>query len=125
MRSVWIFTIVLALLAQTTELHEFVKLPILFEHYAEHQQNDSKLNFLDFLSMHYGGDDLNDKDDSRDMELPFKKLDLNQAPVHFLPPRSGIKLRSAVFQIHRDHPAYLPSFTPDPALSVPFRPPCA
>ncbi len=125
MRSAWIFTIVLALLAQTTELHEFVKLPILFEHYAEHQQRDSKLKFLDFLSMHYWGDDLNDNDDSRDMELPFKKLEINQSPVHFLPPRTGIKLKSAVVQIHLDHPGYFPFFMLNPALSATFRPPRA
>jgi hypothetical protein len=125
MNRVWIFTIVLALLAQTTELHEFVKLPILFQHYAEHQQRDSKLKFMEFLSMHYLGDDMNDDDNSRDMELPFKKVEVSHVPVHFLPPISGIKLKSAVFQIRLDHPEYLPLYTPNPALSGLFRPPRA
>ncbi len=125
MNRVWIFTIVLALFAQTTELHEFVKLPILFEHYAEHQQRDSKLKFLDFLSMHYWGDDLNDDDNSRDMELPFKKFEVTHVPVQFLPPRTEIKLKSVVFLIRLEQPGYLLSYTPGPALGGLFRPPCA
>jgi hypothetical protein len=125
MKRIWIFTILLALLAQTTELHEFVKLPILFEHYAEHQQRKSDLKFMEFLSMHYWGDDMDDDDNSRDMELPFKKLEASHVPVHFLPPRTGIKLKSAVFQIRLDHPEYLPLYIPNPALSALFRPPCA
>lgn len=125
MKRVWIFTILLALLAQTTELHEFVKLPILFEHYAEHQQRNSKLKFMEFLSMHYWGDDMDDDDNSRDMELPFKKLEVNHVPVHFLPPRIGIKLKSAVFLIRLDHPEYLPRYMTNPALSALFRPPRA
>ncbi len=116
---------VFALLAQTTELHEFVKLPILFEHYAEHQERDAKLKFLDFLSMHYWGDDMNDDDDNRDMQLPFKKLEVNTVHVHFLPPRTGIKLKSIVFQIQYDYAIYKPSNTLNPALSALFRPPCA
>lgn len=123
MIRVWIFTIVLAILAQTTELHEFVKLPILFDHYSEHQQRDSKLKFLEFLSMHYWGDDMNDDDDTRDMELPFKKLEVNQMPVHFLPPISGIKIKSTISQIQLNLPVYLSTHKPNPALSGLFRPP--
>ncbi len=33
------------------------------------------MGLLDFLGMHYGGDDQNSKDQDRDMELPFKKID--------------------------------------------------
>jgi len=115
---------VFSLLAQTTELHEFVKLPILFEHYSEHQQRDSKLKFFDFLSMHYWGDDLNDDDNSRDMELPFKNLEISHVPVQCLPPRTEIKLKSAIFQIQPVYSVYRPFYIPNPALSALFRPPC-
>lgn len=41
----------------------------------EHKQNDRDLQLHHFLSMHYFGDDNNDQDDERDMELPFKKVE--------------------------------------------------
>lgn len=114
-----------AILSQTTELHEFVKLPVLFEHFAEHQERDATVNFMEFLSMHYWGTDLNDDDDSRDMQLPFKKFDLNPVHVQFIPPVSVFKIKSAVVHIALTYPAYLPSYTPDPEPASTFRPPCA
>lgn len=44
-------------------------------HYQEHHQLDPSISFVDFLGMHYWGTDLNDNDDDRDNELPFKKIE--------------------------------------------------
>lgn len=44
-------------------------------HYQEHSQLDPSVSFMDFLAMHYWGTDLNDQDDDRDNELPFKKYE--------------------------------------------------
>jgi len=59
----------------TTEAHQLLKLPVIFEHYAEHQQEDMHISFLQFLDMHYLHGSPNDKDYERDMELPFKTAD--------------------------------------------------
>jgi len=110
---------------QITDLHELYKLPVLFEHYSEHQQRNANVSFTDFLSMHYFGQDLDDNDDNRDMQLPFKKLDIHPVHHHFTPPITGVKLKSAVFRIALNYPGYLPSYTLNPLLSAPFRPPRA
>ncbi|MCX2480956.1 hypothetical protein OQY15_17760 [Pedobacter sp. MC2016-15] len=125
MKRAWTMIIVLAILTQITELRELSKLPLLFEHFSEHQQRNPSVTFVDFLSMHYWGDDLDDNDDNRDMQLPFKKLDVHTVQLHYLPPMSGVKIKSAVFRIDLDYSAYRPFYTPDIKLSVPFRPPCA
>jgi hypothetical protein len=51
------------------------KLDKFLVHYTEHQAADQNLDLLDFIYMHYLGDDMNNTDQERDMELPFKKMD--------------------------------------------------
>lgn len=56
-------------LCSTTEFHEALRLPLLFEHYAEHRSLVSDLTFFEFLAMHYKTDKAHD---DRDHQLPFK-----------------------------------------------------
>ncbi|MEP7259377.1 MAG: hypothetical protein ABI687_13340 [Flavitalea sp.] len=44
----------------------------MFQHFSEHQQEDQKITFLQFLDMHYMHGSPKDKDYDRDMQLPFK-----------------------------------------------------
>jgi len=59
-------------LLSVTEAHQLLKLPVIFQHFAEHQQENSKITFLEFLDMHYMHGSPKDKDYDRDMQLPFK-----------------------------------------------------
>ncbi len=59
-------------LFSTTEANELLKLPVIFQHYAEHQQEDKSISFLQFLDIHYMHGSPKDKDYERDMQLPFK-----------------------------------------------------
>jgi hypothetical protein len=52
-----------------TELHEMMRVPVLFEHYSHHKQLVSDISFWEFLAMHYKTDVSHDADDN---ELPFK-----------------------------------------------------
>lgn len=72
-------TIVLlfGLLITQTELYQLLKLPVIFQHYQEHQMRDASISVFDFLVMHYTGDDKADADHDRDMQLPFKTSDYN------------------------------------------------
>ena len=54
---------------------ELCKAHKLFEHYFAHVDRDSKITVLDFLAMHYFGEDIDDNDHEQDMELPFKKYE--------------------------------------------------
>lgn len=55
-----------------TEAHELLKIPVIFQHYIEHQQEDKGISITKFLSIHYLEGDIKDKDYERDMQLPFK-----------------------------------------------------
>ena len=59
-------------LFSVTEAHQLLKLPVIFQHYAEHKTENDKISFLEFLAMHYLHGSPNDKDRDRDMQLPFK-----------------------------------------------------
>jgi hypothetical protein len=43
-------------------------------HFIDHSQRQPDISFLDFLSMHYWGTDLNDNDTEEDQKLPFKGI---------------------------------------------------
>lgn len=55
-----------------TELNQFFKLPILFEHFSEHKTENRNITFLQFLKIHYQGNHTPDSDDLKDKRLPFK-----------------------------------------------------
>lgn len=66
-----------SILMTQTELYQLLKLPVIFQHYTEHQNRDVSISFFDFIAMHYAGDDQQDADQQRDMQLPFKTSDHN------------------------------------------------
>lgn len=57
-----------------TELHQFIKIPVLFEHFREHRLEDPGLGFMAFLRMHYEKIVIDD-DYQRDQQLPFRDVD--------------------------------------------------
>lgn len=59
-------------LVSATEARQLLKLPVLFEHYAEHTRLNPEMSFADFMCMHYAGYHPDDGDQDRDMQLPFK-----------------------------------------------------
>ena len=61
-------------LFSSTELNQLLKLPLLYEHFQEHHQEDNSLSMLDFIVMHYSSNDV-DRTDQDDMRLPFKSPD--------------------------------------------------
>ncbi len=48
------------------------KVPLIFQHYAEHRKENRNLSFLRFLDLHYLHGNPKDSDHDRDMQLPFK-----------------------------------------------------
>ena len=51
---------------------ELLKLPVLFQHYIEHKEQNRSISFLEFLDLHYMHGSPRDADYDRDMQLPFK-----------------------------------------------------
>jgi hypothetical protein len=59
-------------LSTTTEFSQLFKLPVLWQHYQEHRENNKNVSFMSYLAMHYFNGDVKDADYDRDMQLPFK-----------------------------------------------------
>jgi hypothetical protein len=58
-----------------TELGELLKFPRLVSHYLQHHSNDSNVDFIEFIVMHYvNGDDGTSKDDLQDEQLPCHNI---------------------------------------------------
>jgi hypothetical protein len=49
-----------------------MKLPLLVQHFYEHQKENPKLNLVAFLNLHYAQGEVFDADHEKDMKLPFK-----------------------------------------------------
>jgi hypothetical protein len=59
----------------STEIHQLWKLPLLLQHYLQHQKTNPSLSFISFLKIHYTSKDHPiDNDDKEDNELPFKSV---------------------------------------------------
>lgn len=56
----------------STETMQWLKLPKIFEHFAEHKLEDKNISFFEFLAIHYMHGSPKDKDYDKDMQLPFK-----------------------------------------------------
>jgi len=54
-----------------------VKFPVLFQHFYEHQLLNSEITFAEYLVDHYNSVPHTDNDEERDLQLPFKTLDLS------------------------------------------------
>jgi len=71
-------------LLSTTEAYQLLKIPIILEHFHEHQKENKDITFLEFLDIHYMHGSPMDDDYDRDMQLPFKTMNhhVNMTPVH-------------------------------------------
>jgi hypothetical protein len=68
-----------------TELGQLFGLPKLVSHYFQHRQLDRSVTFIDFLAMHYGGDDGTTADDDIDNQLPYHHVDNHCLSVVYYP----------------------------------------
>ena len=76
-------------LLYTTGVKELLKINLLVQHFHETKKTDNTVTFFHFLVMHYVTDDLNDKDNDRDKQLPFKSPEtsmLNSALIYIPTP---------------------------------------
>jgi hypothetical protein len=81
-RRVCAYCLFLAVLMYATPFQQFFKIPAMLDHYAEHKARKPGLSLLDFLFMHYIGDDGVADDESKDMSLPFKKSTNGGSSLH-------------------------------------------
>ena len=75
MRITLAITLIAIHLLGNTEAAQLLKLPTLISHYFQHRQLDPSVTFIDFLAMHYVGDDGTSADDDIDKQLPYHHVD--------------------------------------------------
>lgn len=75
MKRVLAYSLLLLVIGETTSLNQLIKIPVLYRHFVEHNSADPNVDLYTFLEWHYWGDDANDNDNERDMQLPFKKFE--------------------------------------------------
>jgi len=63
-------------------------------HFLRHHELDQRIGVLDFIAMHYLGQDIDDDDQKEDMELPFKKLE-GQTIIQLAIPAGKITIQKA------------------------------
>lgn len=80
---------------------------------------------MEFLAMHYWGQDIDDDDQDQDMKLPFKKISTPSFFQFALPATKPTVNKDIAYQIIRSEPAYQDFSLSDPALDCLFRPPRA
>lgn len=74
-RLVLIF-LILSYAFTSTQAYQLLKLPAFFEHYISHQKN-SKMNFINYIKVHYFQKIQIDDDFAKDQKLPFKTVENN------------------------------------------------
>ncbi|MDN3673480.1 hypothetical protein QWY99_10485 [Flavobacterium branchiarum] len=102
---------------------QFYKLPVLFQHFNEHIEI-KKVSFIDFLEMHYWGEDQDDDDGDRDMQLPFKNISGYSLQLVFIPTdKHAIYIPFNTSLTQTKGIPYTCNLYANPALFSVFRPP--
>ncbi|MFC6102260.1 hypothetical protein [Olivibacter domesticus] len=91
----------------------------------EHKALNPEVGFVDYLSMHYWGEDLNDDDDEKDMQLPFKKYDIHTPSFLFVPANKIFASKNHSWPIRSNFGPDKAQVYFNPALGSLFRPPRA
>lgn len=112
-------------LFSTTEAHQLLKIPVIFQHFKEHKKEDKGITFLKFLDMHYMHGSPVDDDYDRDMQLPFKtSLDcISVISPGFVPVSLEIPLAKPVEIPEKNHILYQQGDILSPYLSCIWQPP--
>lgn len=53
-------------------MYQLLKMPMLIEHYFDHQEENKDLTLFQYLNMHYSNQNAKDLNDAKDQRLPFK-----------------------------------------------------
>lgn len=104
-----------------TEFHQVLRLPLLVEHFQEHQSKVGDITFWQFLVMHYETDVAHDETDD---QLPFKDCHHSVASVVALPEQKLI-LSETHQQLVRTYSLFYFQNAPSLRVNDIFQPPKA
>jgi len=118
-----LYIVYVTLFLNTASLDQFHKLPKLVSHYLEHEQTKQGLSIFQFIAMHYWGNDNNDQDNERDMQLPCKKIDVNNIHSFTVPTGKTVVIVPEWSYSKHISPTITDNIWVNPTLSALFRPP--
>ena len=90
MRKILIIGLIVVHLLAHTEAGQLFKLPNLLSHFFQHHRQNPSINFMDFIAMHYGGDDGTNADDDMDRKLPCHNVNSNTLSAVYPSPENDI-----------------------------------
>jgi hypothetical protein len=81
------------------QISEYLKIPILVQHYNEHKQETPNLTLWNFICDHYAHGEVQDDDYDKDMKLPFKSHHsfCSCSAVTFLAPIQTFNFENKIF----------------------------
>ena len=90
------------------QMNEYLKIPILVEHFTEHQQENPKLSLWNFILDHYSHGEVFDADYEKDMKLPFKSNHscCCSSIITFLAPIQSFDFENKTFQNEYKKPSF-------------------
>ena len=124
MRKYFAISLFCIYLFSTTEMNQLLKVPLLIEHYFDHQEENTNLTLFQFLNMHYTNPHPIDKNHKKDMDLPFKSHSHCSSAIsmNFLI-SEGINLQTPETESPRKICAYKDQLLIDPLLTKILQPP--
>jgi len=122
-KRLFLHIILTIVILDTTSLYQVLKFPALIKHFIEHKTLNQNISVLDFMAMHYGGNDLDDNDDEKDMQLPFKKVETQHANFLFIPFTTTFTFKNTFWPVKADYGPDMPQVQYNAALGSLFRPP--
>ena len=112
-------------LAGNTEVGQLLRLPELITHYFQHHRQNSDISFMEFLAMHYGGDDGTNADNDYDNQLPCHNLKHNTISLVFSPMINETEIAVQPFQPEIRFSSCLPNCNADNQGPLILQPPRA
>lgn len=125
LKRLFLHIILTLTILDTSPLYQVLKVPSLIRHFTEHQALNPDISFFDFLGMHYWGEDLDDNDDDKDMQLPFKKFEIQQVNFVPLPAPSLFSFKNTTWPAKAAYGPDKPQVHYHASLGSLFRPPQA
>jgi hypothetical protein len=127
MRYRWFIAIFLLFIyiQPTGAVRELFKLPLLVEHYVDHQEEKSGMGLVSFLVSHYCTEDGTDYDADEDSRLPFKSSDqiFSAGSIAISPPASSDILTRPDLSIVRNYAVMNDGNIPTDHLDAIWQPP--
>ena len=105
-----------------TELHQVLRLPLLVDHFNEHQAQVPDMSFIEFLVMHYETDVPHD---ATDMKLPFKDCGHSIVASPIAVTTQKISLSESFATPRQEFASAYQEFIPASYLNEIFQPPKA